>query len=182
MISETAPPVPEESPTPTPEQEARLAARRRFNRRYVYLPMALITLLWVGFILLLLWLTVAGAWFAVDTQSDTYRQLISGAADFIIMGAVIPWLLLCGVATYLPIGLIIYRRRQKAEQPPEPASLPLFWRIDNVVHTVYERLNESILPAIARPVITAHAIATFLRSLFTTLKNEIRRLLKWSNT
>ena len=66
---------------PTQEQLARRKRLRRFNRLVVYLPVGITALAWIVLILGLFWLTVAGGWFAMDTNAAYYRGLASGVAD-----------------------------------------------------------------------------------------------------
>jgi len=175
MTSETT--IPAHSPAPpepSAEQLARRARRKRSYRLRVILPMALVTLLWLGLALLLFWLAVAGEWFSVDTDQAYYRTLISGLADVVMILTLLPLLLLCVLPSALALGLVVYRRSKKKEAPVEPEKLPLFWRVENIVIEVQQRL-ETILPKVARPVISAHAAVAFVRKFLKELRGIITR-------
>lgn len=175
MTTETTlpaqPPVP---PQARPEQLERRERRQRFYRLRVILPMALVALLWLGVTLLLLWLTVAGEWFAIDTNQAYYRTLVSGLADIVLVLSLLPLLLLCALPSALAVGLVVYRR-QKKQEAPEVENLPLFWRIENVIIRVKERLDEDILPRMAQPVITAYGLVAFVRAFLSELREIIAR-------
>lgn len=162
---------------PSPHQLARQKARQRFNWLYVYLPLGFVVLLWVTAILGLFWLTIAGDWFAMDTNEESMRQTISGVADFVTIFAIAPWLIVCALPTILPIALVINQRQKakaKAEQG-EPEKLPIFWRIENQLTNITSKI-ESVLPKVARPVITLNATIAFIQGLFRALKRQLTEL------
>ena len=157
---------------PTTEQMARRTSLRRFNRLAVYLPLGIAGLAWIVLILGLLWLTVAGDWFAMDTNQAYYRALASGVADTFTILMLTPLLLLCALPAVGTVALVFYRRRRKAASPQTAPSLPLFWRIENFVVSVRDRV-ESLLPKVANPVISAHSIAAYLNRFFIELKQIV---------
>lgn len=161
-----------EIPQPTAEQSARLARRKRFNRLFVYLPLGFVAMLWLGLILGLLWLTVAGSWFAMDTNQEYYRALVSGVADAFTILMLTPLLVLCALPTVLASGLAVYRRQRRAEREPRPESLPLMWRIENLVSSVRGRVDE-FTPKLARPIVNAHGAVAFIRTFYRQLKEII---------
>lgn len=154
---------------PTVEQEARRAQRRRFNRLVVTLPVVLVTVAWLVLILTMIWLSIAGSWFAIDTDQERYRALLSGIADIVTILLLTPMLLLCAVPIIGAIAFTVYRRRKKAEAIAAGPSLPLFWRIENIVASVRDSVARTT-PKIARPVINAHAMAAFIRRFIFELK------------
>ncbi len=157
----------------TPEQEARRARLRRFNRLVIYLPVGLVALAWIVFVALLFWLSIAGEWFAMDTDQLNNRQLFSGLADVVTILALLPLLLLCALPSVGAIALVVYRRQRKTAAPQAP-SLPLLWRIENIVRDARDK-SAAALPKIARPVINAHATGAFIRRLILELKQIIRQ-------
>ena len=159
-------------PQARPEQLERLAARRRFNRLYVYVPLAVITLLWLGLILTLLWLAVVGRWFAMDTNQEYYRALASGLADAFTILMLTPFLLLCALPSAAAIAFTVYRRQRKGDPATVQKSLPLFWRVENMVLTIQAKV-EAFMPKLAQPIITAHAAAAFVRTLLQEIKEII---------
>lgn len=158
---------------PTQEQEARRDRLKRFNRLVIYLPLGLVALAWIVLVGVLFWLAIAGEWFAMDTDQARFRQLLSAIADIVTILALAPLLLLCAVPSVGAIGLYVYRRQRKADAPQAP-SLPLFWRIENVVRTIRDR-TAATLPKIARPVINAHATGAFIQRLIIEVKQIIRQ-------
>lgn len=161
------------STQPTPEQEARRARLRRFNRLVIYLPLGLVALAWIALVAILFWLSVAGEWFAIETNQTHYRQLFSAIADIVTMLALMPMLLLCALPPVGAIALVTYRRQRKTEAPSAP-SLPLFWRIENIVRAVRDRTAVT-LPRMARPVINAHARSAFIRRFILEVKQIIKQ-------
>lgn len=167
---------PPERVRPTPEQLERKRKQQRFTRRRVWLPVGVVTLLWLLAIAGLLWLTVAGSWFNMDTNQATYRSLVSGAADAIIILSITPLLLLCALPSVGVIALAVRRRRQE----PKPRSWTeggrrLLWRVENGVMAVRQRLEEDVLPSVARPVTSAYALAAFVRTLWRITAEMISR-------
>ena len=165
-ISHTPPPV---VVTPTPEQLERLEQRKRFRNRYIYAPVVVVTLLWLVAVVILLWLIVG-----VENEV-AYRRILSGIADAIAILFLLPTVLLCAVPPLAVTGFFIYRRRQKRELPADVEQLPLTWRIENIITRVKAQLETTILPAIANPVITAYAVAAFVRTLLVELRKMVSR-------
>jgi hypothetical protein len=164
-----------EAPEPSAEQLERLRRRKRFYRLRVILPMTLVTLLWLGVTLLLLWLAIAGEWFAVDTDQAYYRTLISGIADFALILSLLPLLLLCALPSGLVIGLVVYRRQQKTGAPDQPEPLPFFWRMENALGQINQQLEDKVLPKAAQPVVSAHGMVAYVRALVRELWQIITR-------
>lgn len=177
MTIETLPPAaePVEPPGPTAAQLERLAARKRFNRLYVYLPAGIVVLVSLGVVLALLWLTVVGDWFAVDTNQEYFRVLTSGIADALTVLFIAPMLLLCAIPIAIPIGLAIYRRQQKKVAPVGAPQLPLLWRVENRLVSFQRTLNEKVLPRVAQPIASAYAAAAYVRTFFQQLRKIISR-------
>ena len=155
--------------TPTPEQLERLEKRKRFRNRYIYAPTVVVTLLWLVVVAALLWL-IGGA-----ENEFEYRQILSGIADAIAILFLLPTVLLCAVPPLAVVGFYMYRRQQKRELPANVEQLPLMWRIENIITRVKVRLETTVLPAIASPVITAYAVAAFMGTLFIEIRKMISR-------
>lgn len=159
---------------PTAEQQARRLALRRFNRLAVYLPMGLLALLWLSLILGMLWLTVAGSWFNVDTNREYYRGLISGVADAFTVIMLAPLLLLCALPLIGAVAFVIWRRQRRKAQPAGAEKLPLFWRVENIVSALRARVDTT-MPKVARPVISTHAMSAYVRTLLAQIKEIVSR-------
>lgn len=170
--SQFSPPPPRDLPQPTAEQLARRQARRRFNRLYVSLPLGLVVLLWIGLIVAMLWLSVVGSWFAIDTRQAYYRSLLSGVADAFTIIMLMPLLLLCALPSAGAVGLYFYNRQSKKEKGPQDESLPILWRVENAISSV-RGTTDRLTPKMARPVISAHATVAFARTFLKRLKEII---------
>lgn len=157
-------------PEPTAEQLARLRARHSFRNRFIYGPMVLITLLWLVGLVVLFWLVLAPG-----EDIARYREVISGVADVVTILFITPWLVVCALPIVGAVGLVVYRRQRKPEQTPEVASLPLFWRVENIISKVQYRLDNQILPKMAQPVITAYGLVAFVRTLLNEIKEIVSR-------
>lgn len=163
---------PQTAKLPTAAQEARRARLRRFNRLVISIPVGITALGWVALILGLIWLSVAGEWFAMDTNQAHYRQLFSAIADVVTMLMLAPMLLLCALPVVGAVALGVYQRRRRADAAAVPAKLPLFWRIENVVISIHDSVAR-LMPKLARPVINAHAMAAFVRRFLTEVKQIV---------
>lgn len=168
------------SKQPTEEQLARLEALRRFNRRYVYLPLILFAVVWGIVLAVMLWVSLVGEWFAINTNQEMFRPMFSAIADIVIIFLVS----MCGLMLLIPIALFGYgyytiadrreRQRQVRELAQLPEPLPIMWRIENIVERV-RQITADTLPMAARPVIRAYAQATYWRALWNEIKRMFRR-------
>ncbi|MDT8305743.1 MAG: hypothetical protein RRC07_07380 [Anaerolineae bacterium] len=161
-------------PRPTAEQEARLQARRRFNRLTIHLPLGLVTFLWLVLIVGLLWLTVAGKWFYMDTNQEYYRSLVSGMADAFTVLLLMPVMLLCALPLAGAGAFLIWRRRRRKPDGDDDGKLPLFWRVDNLLTRIQTAVSAA-LPKMAGPIINVHGAAAYIRTLLQEIKKTIGR-------
>ena len=157
---------------PTTEQQERLARRRRFNRVFVHLPVSIALILWLGLIVGMLWLSIAGDWFAMDTNQPYYRGLFSAVADVFTILMLSPLLVLCLIPPLLAGAFTVYRRRGKAAKEEQEPSLPLMWRVENIVISIRQAVSKA-MDQVARPLITAHAMAAFVKTFLHELKQII---------
>jgi len=112
----------------------------------------------------------------MDTNQAAYRSLVSGAADAVIVLFITPMLLLCALPTVGILALMVQGRRRE----PEPRSWTesgrrLLWQVENGVTAVRQRLEQDVLPAVARPVTSAYALAAFARTLWKEIAEMISR-------
>ena len=88
----------------TPAQLERQKRLDRFNRLTIYLPLGVLTLLIVGVVGLMLWLTLFG-----DAESiSEWRSFSSATADLIIILMVLPMILFVAVVPILAAGWFWY--------------------------------------------------------------------------
>lgn len=166
--------VPEPPPEPTTEQLARRKALRGFNRRTIFLPMAIIAFIWLVIVAAMIWLAVVGEWFGATTDSESFRLLLSGVADAVLIVLFSFWFLL----GMIPIGVTGYvwlqLRERRKRRPPGPDPLPIMWRIENVVVMISDRVM-AFLPYLARPIVLLYGVASYIRALFLEVWKIITR-------
>lgn len=140
MISSQYPPVtPRTEIQPTIVQRNREAALRRFNRLYVYFPIAgmgILTLLVMGW---LLWQNIVSGWFIESSLAEN-RAFASGLADTLFFVFTLPCALLCPA---LPIGFfagIFYARKQGVA--PIQRLQKLLWRLHNLLTKIHDQLDQ----------------------------------------
>jgi hypothetical protein len=150
-----------------PAQQDRAAALRRFNLFFVYVPVAMLLLLVLILMGLLVWLTIGGG------GDETTRSTVSGVADIFTILFILPATLLCAIVPLGVTGLIIYGRRQ--EWAPLRWLQRTLWKAEDTVVKVNLKTNE-IVPKVARPLISLHAIVAYIKIFLTYLK----RILTWS--
>lgn len=164
----------EQGPVPTEEQQARLRARRRFNRLSIYLPLGLVALLWLLLTVGLLWLTVAGKWFYIDTNQEYYRGLVSGVADAFTVLLLMSLILLCAVPLIGAVAFAVWRLRSRKPDGDRYGKLPLFWRVDNLIMRI-QLAAGSVLPKVAGPFISVFGAVAYVRTLLQEIKKIISR-------
>lgn len=156
----------------TPKQAERLARLRRFNLLFVYLPIAILSLLLLG---LVGWLI----WRAVVIGVDQTRTTTGAVADIIVMLTLCPLMLLCATGPAAAIALIV-RSRQQAD-PAQPRTRPegvgwlqaQLWRLDNIITVAAEKIA-AVVDRVAAPIIALRArfafVETWLESLWARLQ------------
>ncbi|MCL4871277.1 MAG: hypothetical protein KJ063_20135 [Anaerolineae bacterium] len=151
---------------PTEAQLMRAAARRRFNRWVIYLPISLFALIGLGLFVFMLVNALP------DEGSQRSREFLSGLADIILIGALIPlWL----AATMVPVGFIalIVQLRRKDMRPLRGLQI-LLWRIETKLGQLQQKTNE-LAPKAAAPIINAHARAAFAWGWLNKVGSYFRR-------
>ena len=151
---------------PTPDQELRAQALKRFNRLYIYLP--------IGFLVLIsLLLLGLMSWQIFAADGPQTRQFASGLADIIIIFTTIPLLLLCAIVPAGAIGYYVYRR-QKEESRKNGRLQTIFWRVDHILERTQQKTDET-LPKITSPLIKGHGFFAFLQEIWRQLRNTLNR-------
>jgi len=154
---------------PSVSQLARAKAMRRFNRLFVYTPVAFLGL--VGLVLIGLLL-----WGSLSPHITGTREFASALADIVIILTVLPLMVMCAVVPLAAIAYAGYRRR--GEKRAHGRLHLLFWRLESLLERA-QRGSGAGMNKLARPVIEGHARAAFLSTLFNRLKQTIKRL-NWS--
>lgn len=159
---------------PTFAQAARVVALNRFNRLYVYVPVGLVTALFLALSLYLLYVAIA-------PPTEETRPILSGLADLILIVWLLPLVLFFGISMVLVMGGYCYYwygldevERPLPPAPPHGRLRTFLWRIDNALtyYMVALRNGERRLVA---PLIQAHgrwaSLAVWLDALFIGVKN-----------
>lgn len=153
---------------PNPTQEARIAAMRRFNWLFVYIPFTVASLLVLGLVVLMLWQ-------ALPSDAADMRQFTSALADIIIIFTIIPMMLLCAIVPTLAVGWVFYRRQKKEEDNREYGRLQsLFWRLENILDKIQQKII-GISPRLTQPLIQANARFSYLEKSIQQLQNLFKR-------
>lgn len=150
---------------PTPEQLERAAALRRFNRLYLYLPLAVFSLAGLVLIGLLLW-----GVFSPNIVGT--REFASGLADLVVILTTLPLLLLCALVPAGAVGLAVYRRQQPKREHGRFQTL--IWRLDALV-TKAKDTAATTLPKAAAPLIKGHAWVAYVRTWYETVRQQFTR-------
>jgi hypothetical protein len=159
---------------PTEAQRDRAAARRRFNRLYIYTPILLMT----AVALILVGLMV---WSVFTPEGAEHAAFLSGLADIILILILLPQVVIWGAVVALPIAFWV-KRYQERRKPPSADQVYvrqygrfriLFWQIDHHLDNLHHLLTHRILPAIVNPIIASHkfgaALKTWLQAWYNTL-------------
>ncbi len=162
----------EPSYKPTDAQTERAAARRRFNRLYVYLPIWLLTAV-------ILVLTGIMVWSVFTPAAAENAAFLSGVADLILIMVLLPSIILWGVIVGLPIAYYVNRYQERRKEPtPDQVYVRqygrfrlILWQIDHKVEQLSQFIQERILPVIVRPIIRVHELAAALKAWWETLRS-----------
>jgi hypothetical protein len=156
---------PQPSFEPNEAQVKRAAARRRFNRLYIYTPILLLTA--VG-----LFLTGMMVWSLFTPAAAQNAAFLSGLANIILILVLLPAVIVWGAIVALPITL--YIKHYQGRRKPAPADQVyvrrygrfrlLLWQIDHKLDQLQQLLFERILPALVNPIIRAHRFSAFLKA------------------
>ncbi len=155
---------PKEEYQPTSSQLDRASEIRRFNFRFIYLPIGFISLVFLVAVLGLLYL-------ALFPPTDETADTISGMADAFTILGIFPILLLCAIFPTLMIGAFIQGKR-RGMAPLRQLQL-LLWHLDGGI-TSGKRVIRRIAQRLANPFITLQVLLAFVRSIL----HSIARLFK----
>lgn len=150
---------------PTPEQAARADQLRRFNRLYVYGPIAALSLVVVG---LIVWLAII----ALVPPSLAARITLSAIADAVLIMGIVPLMLLCAIVPVLFL-LATFQARQRGIAPTRQLQRWL-WIVDSSVGKLGKRADGAA-QSLAKPFIAAQARASFVGALWARLVRLISR-------
>ncbi len=151
---------------PSQEQLSREAALRRFNRLYVYTPLALGALICLALLGWLLWGAIIINWFSDADGVESARALASGLADTIFIVMALPWALFCPVLPLLFFAGILRGRKQG--KAPLRRLQRLFWRLDDLLHRIDQKVND-LAPRVAHYVVAGNSFVTRIQTTITRL-------------
>lgn len=147
---------------PTPEQLRRDESLRRFNRRFVYYPFAIVAVLAFSVVLTMVL-------YVVLADSAEYIVTLSAIADSIVIILVIISIILTSLFL-ATIGAVYFQARKKGIAPLRQTQR-LFWRLDLLTIRI-QRGVAAFVPKLAYPFIYVRARIAYLKTLFS----KIRRL------
>ncbi len=151
---------------PTAAQLTRAAALRRFNQLYIYLPLTLFALISLALMVLMLVKALP------NETSEPTLDFLSGLADIILIGTIVPlWL----VASLIPLAAIalFFQMRQKDISPLRGLQI-LLWRVDSKVAQLQQKTKE-LSPKAAAPVIQANARLSFIMAWIDQMRHFFRQ-------
>ena len=150
---------------PSPDQMERAAALQRFNRLYIYVPLAVFSLAGLVLVGLLLW-----GVFSPNILGT--REFASGLADLVVIMTVMPLLLVCAIVPAAAIGLVVYRRQQPKREHGRFHTL--LWRLDALVTKAQDAVSTTT-PKAAAPIIKGHASLAYVQTLLKNVKKQFTR-------
>ena len=155
----------EQDSQPTDSQLARAAAIRRFNFRFVFLP--------IGFISLVLLITTIGLlYLALFPPNEYTSQTISGMADAATIIGIIPLLLLCAIFPTLAIVATV-QGKSRGIAPIRQLQL-LLWRLDGGIYGVRQVIGR-IAQRVANPFIAVQAAFAFVSTLLKRIVSLFKK-------
>jgi hypothetical protein len=156
---------PSEEYQPTSKQLRRDTAMRRFNRLFLYLPIAIVSGL-VALTILILFIYV------LSSDPQDYVIGLSAIADSVVI------IILIGLM--LPMGLFIavvaaaFYGGRKAGMAPLRQTQRLFWRLDVLAGRIQRGVFNTV-PRLADPFIIVHGRVAFWRVFFRSIKRMFNR-------
>jgi hypothetical protein len=141
---------------PTLEQLNRKENLRRFNRRFIYWPIGLASLLAFSIVLtMVLYIIIA--------PSTEYLITFSAIADAVII--LLSFTIILIISVFLAVaGAVYYQARKNGIAPIRQLQI-LFWRIEMLTIRIYGSVSE-IAPKIARPFIAIGSRLAYIHVLF----------------
>ena len=150
---------------PTLEQLERKAALRRFNRLYVYLPLAIFTTIAVIIIIALFW----GAFSGDNAQR---RIFISALADIVVILGTIPLILAFSI---VPIGAIAtYFYMRSLPQQEHSRTHDFLWQLNNGINKVGNK-TEEVAPKLIKPITASNGAYSYLSTFVRTIVGSERQ-------
>ena len=140
---------------PTLEQLNREEKLRRFNRRFIYWPIGIASLLAFSIVLTM-------ALYIIIAPSTEYLITFSAIADAVII--LLSFTIIMIISLFLAVAGAVYHQARKNGIAPIRQVQILFWRIEMLTIRIYGSVSE-ITPKIARPFITIGSRLAYIRVL-----------------
>lgn len=150
---------------PTSQQMSRDEAMRRFNRRYVFLPIAIAALLAFS-------ITLTMVLYVLLADSSEYVITLSAIADSLIILMTFAILVLIGLFLAIVVGVYFQARKQGIA--PLRQVQRLFWRLDLLTIRI-QRGVRNFVPRLAAPFIYTRARLAYWRVIIYSLKRLFSR-------
>jgi hypothetical protein len=150
---------------PTTEQLARDEVLRRFNRRFVYWPIGIASLISFSIVLTLILYII----FAPSTE---YIVTISAVADVVIILMACTAILI--ISIFLAVaGAVLYQARTKGVAPIRQLQI-LFWRVESFIIRIHNSILQ-ITPLFARPFIVIGGAIAYIKALLLGIPRIFKR-------
>jgi hypothetical protein len=139
--------------TPSNEQLEREQALKRFNRLYIYTPVAIGAAVAIGLLILML----VGIFAPGLVGAEAF---LSGLADTILVMWMIPMMVLFAMGPIAYVAYLVNRRQRRNQLPPDSPLLQhsrvemALWQAQNVLDRV-ERQTEAVSDRVAQPFVNA---------------------------
>ena len=156
--------------SPSQEQLSRAAALRRFNRLYVYTPLAVGALIYLALLGWLAWGMVSSNCFS-SKETGSACALASGLADTVFIVMALPWALVCTALPLLFFAGILQSRKQG--HAPLRRLQRLFWRLDDLLHKIDRKAND-LAARSAHYVVAGSAFFTRIQTTVARLRQRRR--------
>ncbi|HET6447221.1 MAG TPA: hypothetical protein VFI27_21890 [candidate division Zixibacteria bacterium] len=150
---------------PTPEQLHRAESIRRFNRRFIYYPLAIIAIVAFSIVLTMVL-------YVVFANSTEYLVTLSAIADSVVILTVTISIIL----TTLVLGTIgaVYFQARKQGIAPIRQIQRFFWRLDMLTIKIQQSVA-GFVPRLANPLIYLHSRFAYLKTLFIRMRRLFSR-------
>lgn len=159
--------------SPTLEQLERERALKRFNRLYIYTPVAIVTVIVIGLLVLMLIGIFAPGLVGAE-------GFLSGLADTILVLWMIPMSLFCAIGPIAYIAYLINRRQRRSQLPPDSPLLRhsrvemALWRAQDISDQIDQK-GDDVSDRIAKPFFSVGSLAAYVDAWLNILTRPFRR-------
>mgnify|MGYP001811954848 CR=1 FL=1 len=159
--------------TPSAEQLVRERALKRYNRKFIYVPI----LITVAIVLLIIILMLVAVFAPGPAGSVEFR---SGLADTRLGLWMIPMMVFSASVPIRYLGYVVNRRQRRAQLPPDSPLLRhrraqmAMWQAQDISNRI-EKKTDSVSDRIANPFIALGRFSAYVYAWLTILTRPFRR-------